>query len=170
MGLLIPSAYGYGYCSPVGNNPYGCGNNTPSNSFGKGTNAGATPIWDSFLHVLPYEAYHFYGDTRPGATAFAAMSQYLKSYAPYWMGAYTANIDSTKHYLISSGLGDWAAPTGTPGSAVVPPGGISDNDQAVRDNTNFRVNTIGIPSASAYLAYMAKVTVDRRGRPRQYRR
>jgi alpha-L-rhamnosidase len=158
VGLLIPSAYGYGYCSPVATDPYGCGNSTPSNSFGKGANNGATPIWDSFLHVLPYEAYRFFGDTRPAATAYAAMSQYLKSWATYWMGAYTANIDSTKHYLVSSGLGDWAAPRGNPGSAVAPPGGVSDDDQAVLDNTNFSVGTIGVPSGSAYLAYMAKVT------------
>jgi hypothetical protein len=56
----------------VATNPYACGSSTPSNSFGKGTNAGATPIWDSFLHVLPYEAYHFYGDLKPATTAFPA--------------------------------------------------------------------------------------------------
>jgi alpha-L-rhamnosidase len=152
VGLLIPSAYGYGYCMPVANDPYGC------TGFGKGANNGATPIWDAFLHVLPYEAYRFYGDTKPAATAYAAMSQYLKSYIPYWMGAYTANIDSTKRYLVSSGLGDWAAPRGNPGSAVAPPGGVSDDEQAVLDNTNFSVATIGVPSGSAYLAYMVKVT------------
>jgi len=160
VGLLIPSAYGYGYCSPMAVNPYGCGNGTPSNSFGKGTNAGATPIWDAFLHVLPFEAYRFYNDIRPAATAYDAMSQYLKSYIPYWMKAYTENIDKTKRYLVASGLGDWAAPRGNPGSAVAPPGGISDNDQAALDNTNFSVETIGVPSGSAYMAYMFKVTAE----------
>jgi hypothetical protein len=61
ISLLIPSARGYGYCSPT-TNQYGCGN-SPSAAVFKGTNAGITPIWDAFLQVLPYEAYNFYGDT-----------------------------------------------------------------------------------------------------------
>ena len=102
--------------------------------------------------MLPYEAYHFYGDTRP-APSRSPPCLSTSRHAPYWIEAYTANIDSTKHYLVSSGLGDWAArPAARHRRRAARR--HSDNDQAVRDNTNFRVDTIGVPSGSAYMAYM----------------
>ncbi len=69
-------------------------------TFKSQASGGATPIWDAFWFVLPWETYEQYGDIRSLQQVYPLMKSYLLNWVPQWTGA--------------------AAPTG--------PNGTGDND------------------------------------------
>ena len=63
--LLAPSNENYGYVGKPAFKPLAC--------------CGATPAWDAFWFVVPWEAYQRYGDRRGLEQVYPAMRQYLDS-------------------------------------------------------------------------------------------
>lgn len=94
--LLAPSNQEYGYVGKPAFKPPEC--------------CGATPAWDAFWFVIPWEAYQRYGDRRGLEQVYPAMQRYLDNWIPQWTNR---DGDSFQHTL-TSGLGDWDPPTGTP--------------------------------------------------------
>jgi alpha-L-rhamnosidase len=71
---------------------------------------GATPAWDAFWFVLPWESYRRYGDGRALERTWPLMRRYLDTWIPQWTGK---DEDPYPHTL-TSGLGDWLPPKGVP--------------------------------------------------------
>ena len=94
--LLAPSNQEYGYVGKPAFKPVDC--------------CGATPAWDAFWFVVPWEAYQRYGDRRGLAQVYPAMQRYLDNWIPQW----TNRDGDSFQYTLTSGLGDWDPPTGTP--------------------------------------------------------
>ena len=91
---LAPSNIHYGYLGKPAFKPVAC--------------CGATPPWDAFWFVVPWEGYQRYGDVRLLESAYPAMQKYLDEWVPRW-----ADKDGdTLPYTLTSGLGDWCAPKG----------------------------------------------------------
>jgi alpha-L-rhamnosidase len=69
---------------------------------------GATPAWDAFWFVLPWESYRRHGDRAVLEKVYPAMQRYLDEWVPRWTDK---DGDDFAHTL-TSGLGDWVAPEG----------------------------------------------------------
>ena len=125
--LLAPTNNGYGHVGQT---------------FKSATNAGATPIWDSYWFTIPWESYQRYGDKRGLARTYGAMKAYLDQWIPQW----TDKDGDTYAYTLTSGLGDWDPPTGVDAPAGAP--------------TKVAIPTIIAPTSTAYVAYEAKIAAD----------
>ena len=93
--LLSPSNENYGYVGKPAFKPEDC--------------CGATPPWDAFWFLVPWEAYQRYGDKRPLWMTYPLMKAYLDTWIPRWTGR---DGDSSS-FTLTAGLGDWDPPTGT---------------------------------------------------------
>jgi alpha-L-rhamnosidase len=108
----------------------------------KPAGAKATPIWDAYWFVVPWETYLRHGDRETLAKTLPGMRNYLLDWLPRWQAA-----DGDGYaYTLNSGLGDWCVPTGA--------------DAPLNSPTRFSVPTIIAPSSTAYVAYMAKLAAD----------
>jgi alpha-L-rhamnosidase len=94
--LLSPTNRNYGYVGKPAFKPVDC--------------CGATPAWDAFWFVLPWESYMRYGDVRVLERAYPLMRRYLDDWVPRWTGK---DGDSYAHTL-TAGLGDWLPPKDVP--------------------------------------------------------
>ena len=93
--LLAPSNENYGYVGKPAFKPPAC--------------CGATPPWDAFWFVVPWEAYERFGDRRALETTYPAMRRYLDDWIPRW----TTRDGDDSPYTLTAGLGDWDPPPGT---------------------------------------------------------
>ena len=125
--LLAPTAKGYSHVGQV---------------FKPAASGGASPIWEAFWFVTPWETYLRYGDARALEVTYPLMQKYLDNWIPQW----TDKDGDNYKYTLTAGLGDWAPVTGADAPAGSP--------------TNFRVPTIISPSVTAYYAYLAKIAAD----------
>ena len=94
--LLCPSNQNYGYVGKPAFKPVDC--------------CGATPPWDAFWFVIPWESYRRYGDPAGLEKVYPAMQRYLDDWIPRW----TSKDGDGHSYTLTSGLGDWVAPRGVP--------------------------------------------------------
>ncbi len=94
--LLAPSNEHYGYVGKPAFKPVEC--------------CGATPAWDAFWFVIPWETYLRHGDRRVLEGTYPLMQRYLDSWVLRWTGR---DGDAYAHTL-TAGLGDWDPPEGTP--------------------------------------------------------
>ena len=94
--LLSPSNRNYGYVGKPAFKPADC--------------CGATPAWDAFWFVLPWESYQRYGDIRALERTYPLMKKYLDDWIPRWTG----KDGDAYAYTLTSGLGDWLPPKGVP--------------------------------------------------------
>jgi len=114
--LLAPSNKNYGYLGKPAFKPTDC--------------CGATPAWDSFWFVIPWESWMRYGDRRALEKTYPAMRKYLDEWIPRW-----TDKDGDRHaHTLTSGLGDWVPPKGVP--------------------------TINALTSSAYYAYLTRIAAD----------
>jgi len=125
--LLAPTARGYSHVGQV---------------FKPAANGGASPIWEAFWYVTPWESYLRYGDVRALEVTYPLMQKYLDNWIPQW----TDKDGDSYKYTLTAGLGDWAPVTGADAPDGAP--------------TKWRVPTIISPSVTAYYAYLAKITAD----------
>ena len=124
VSLLAPTNKGYGYVGQT---------------FKPVADGGATPIWDAFWFVLPWESYMRYGDIRTLQIAYPLMQKYLDEWIPRW-----TNKDGDNYrYTLTSGLGDWDPPTGT--------------DAAVGTPARVHIPPVVAPASTAYYGYLAKI-------------
>lgn len=93
--LLSPSNENYGYVGKPAFKPDSC--------------CGATPPWDAFWFLVPWESYQRYGDRRALEATYPAMRAYLDDWIPRWTG----RDGDASPYTLTAGLGDWDPPTGT---------------------------------------------------------
>jgi alpha-L-rhamnosidase len=96
LSLLAPSNRNYGYVGKPAFKPEAC--------------CGATPAWDAFWFVLPWESERRHGDRDALAASFPAMKKYLDEWIPRWTGKDGDAYAQT----LTSGLGDWVPPEGVP--------------------------------------------------------
>ena len=116
MSLLAPSNQNYGYVGKPAFKPTDC--------------CGATPAWDSFWFVIPWESWMRYGDRRALEKTYPAMRKYLDEWIPQW-----TNKDGDRHaHTLTAGLGDWVPPKGVP--------------------------TINALTSSAYYAYLTRIAAQ----------
>jgi alpha-L-rhamnosidase len=94
--LLSPSNQNYGYVGKPSFKPAAC--------------CGATPAWDAFWFVVPWETYRRHGDRATLAAVYPAMRKYLDSWIPRW----TDKDGDAYAGTLTSGLGDWVPPQGVP--------------------------------------------------------
>jgi len=94
--LLAPTNQNYGYVGKPAFKPPAC--------------CGATPPWDAFWFVIPWESYARFGDRRALEKTYPAMKRYLDEWIPRW----TKGDGDGLAYTLTSGLGDWVAPEGVP--------------------------------------------------------
>jgi alpha-L-rhamnosidase len=116
VSLLAPGNENYGYTGKPAFKPADC--------------CGATPAWDAFWFVIPWESWMRYGDRRALEKTYPAMRKYLDEWVPRWTDK---DGDQFAHTL-TSGLGDWVAPEGVP--------------------------TINALTSSAYYAYLTRIAAD----------
>ena len=114
--LLAPSNRNYGYVGKPAFKPAAC--------------CGATPTWDAFWFVIPWESFMRYGDRRVLARTYPSMRRYLDDWIPRWTDK---DGDAFAHTL-TSGLGDWVPPRGVP--------------------------TINALASTAYYAHLAQIAAD----------
>jgi alpha-L-rhamnosidase len=114
--LLAPSNQHYGYVGKPAFKPPAC--------------CGATPAWDAFWFVVPWESWQRFGDRAALEKTYPAMRLYLDEWIPRWTDRDGDGFANT----LTSGLGDWVAPTGVP--------------------------TINRLSSTAYYAHMVRITAD----------
>jgi alpha-L-rhamnosidase len=119
VSLLAPSNVNYGYLGKPAFKPVKC--------------CGATPPWDAFWFVVPWEAYQRYGDRRLLEAAWPAMRKYLDDWIPRW----TDKDGDTFAHTLTSGLGDWCAP-----------------------EKPEKVDPVISLSATAYYAFFARIAAD----------
>jgi len=116
VSLLSPSNRNFGYVGKPAFKPTDC--------------CGATPAWDSFWFVIPWESWMRYGDRRALEKTYPAMQKYLDEWVPRW-----TNKDGDQFpYTLTSGLGDWVPPEGVP--------------------------TINALTSTAYYAYLTRIAAD----------
>ncbi len=113
---LSPSNENYGYLGKPAFKPVEC--------------CGATPAWDAFWFVIPWESYRRYGDRRALEKTYPAMRKYLDEWIPRW----TSKDGDRYAYTLTAGLGDWVPPEGVP--------------------------TVNAISSTAYYACMARIAAD----------
>jgi len=94
--LLSPSNENYGYVGKPAFKPTDC--------------CGATPAWDAFWFIVPWQAYQRFGNRRGLEQTYPLMKNYLDNWVPKW-----TNKDGDQFkYTLTSGLGDWDTPGDTP--------------------------------------------------------
>ena len=96
LSLLAPSNRNYGYVGKPFFKPTDC--------------CGATPAWDAFWFVIPWEAYLRYGDRRALETTYPVMRKYLDEWIPRW----TDKDGDAFGHTLTAGLGDWLPPKDVP--------------------------------------------------------
>lgn len=96
LSLLAPSNQNYGYVGKPYFKPTDC--------------CGATPAWDAFWFVIPWEAYSRHGDRRALEQTYPVMRKYLDEWIPRWTDK---DRDAFAHTL-TAGLGDWLPPKDVP--------------------------------------------------------
>jgi alpha-L-rhamnosidase len=96
LSLLAPSNRNYGYVGKPFFKPTDC--------------CGATPAWDAFWFVIPWESYRRYGDPRALEATYPLMRKYLDEWVPRWTDK---DGDAFAHTL-TAGLGDWLPPKDVP--------------------------------------------------------
>jgi len=69
---------------------------------------GATPAWDAFWFVLPWESWMRHGNRAALEKVYPAMQRYLDDWIPRW----TDRDGDAYVHTLTSGLGDWVAPEG----------------------------------------------------------
>jgi alpha-L-rhamnosidase len=116
LSLLAPGNENYGYLGKPYFKPVDC--------------CGATPAWDSFWFVIPWESWMRYGDRRALEKTYPVMRKYLDEWIPRWTGK---DGDQYEHTL-TSGLGDWLPPEGVP--------------------------TVNALTSTAYYAYLVRIATD----------
>lgn len=94
--LLSPSSENYGYVGKPFFKPTDC--------------CGATPAWDAFWFIIPWESYQRFGDVRALEKTYPAMRNYLDNWIPQW----TNKDGDSFAYTLTAGLGDWVPPEGVP--------------------------------------------------------
>ena len=94
--LLCPSNRNYGYVGKPAFKPVDC--------------CGATPAWDAFWFVIPWESYRRHGNAAALERVYPAMRRYLDDWIPRW----TDKDGDAYAHTLTSGLGDWVAPEGVP--------------------------------------------------------
>jgi alpha-L-rhamnosidase len=114
--LLSPSNENYGYVGKPAFKPTNC--------------CGATPAWDAFWFIIPWESYQRYGDVRALEKTYPAMQKYLDKWIPQW----TNKDGDSFAYTLTAGLGDWVPPQGVP--------------------------TINALISTAYYAHLAQITAN----------
>ena len=92
--LLAPSNQNYGYVGKPAFKPVDC--------------CGATPAWDAFWFVIPWESYTRYGNRAALEATYPAMQKYLDLWIPRWTGKDGDAYAQT----LTAGLGDWVPPAG----------------------------------------------------------
>jgi alpha-L-rhamnosidase len=95
VSLLSPTNENYGYLGQT---------------FKRADCCGATPAWDAFWFVLPWESYMRHGNKAALETVYPAMRRYLDEWIPRW----TDKDGDAYAHTLTSGLGDWVAPEGWP--------------------------------------------------------
>ncbi|MBW8768692.1 MAG: family 78 glycoside hydrolase catalytic domain [Gemmatimonadetes bacterium] len=93
--LLSPSNENYGYVGKPAFKPDSC--------------CGASPAWDAYWFLVPWESYQRYGDRRALWATYPAMKAYLDNWIPRW----TNRDGDSSPFTLTAGLGDWDPPTGT---------------------------------------------------------
>jgi alpha-L-rhamnosidase len=116
LSLLAPSNRNYGYVGKPFFKPPDC--------------CGATPTWDAFWFVIPWESYRRFGDRRALERTFPVMRRYLDEWVPRW----TSRDGDSYTYTLTSGLGDWLPPEGVP--------------------------TLNALTSTAYYAHLARIAAD----------
>ena len=96
VSLLSPSNKNYGYAGKPFFKPTDC--------------CGATPAWDAFWFIIPWESHRRYGDVAALEKTYPSMQKYLDNWIPQW----TNRDGDSFSYTLTSGLGDWVAPQGVP--------------------------------------------------------
>jgi alpha-L-rhamnosidase len=96
LSLLAPTKQHYGYVGKPAFKPPVC--------------CGATPTWDAFWFVIPWESYVRYGDRGGLEKTYPAMRLYLDEWIPRW----TSRDGDGYAHTLTAGLGDWTAPAGVP--------------------------------------------------------
>ena len=114
--LLAPSNENYGYVGKPSFKPVDC--------------CGATPAWDAFWFVIPWESYRRHGNRAALEATYPAMQRYLDRWIPQWTGK---DGDAYSHTL-TAGLGDWVPPEGVP--------------------------TVNAIASTAYYAHLARIAAD----------
>ena len=114
--LLAPSNQNYGYTGKPSFKPVDC--------------CGATPAWDAFWFVIPWESYRRHGNRAALEATYPAMQRYLDRWIPQWTGK---DGDAWSHTL-TAGLGDWVPPEGVP--------------------------TVNAIASTAYYAHLARIAAD----------
>ena len=94
--LLAPTNMHYGWAGKPAFKPADC--------------CGATPAWDAFWFVVPWESFMRHGDIAVLERAWPLMRRYLDDWVPLWTHK---DGDGFAHTL-TAGLGDWVAPDGVP--------------------------------------------------------
>ena len=94
--LLCPSNRNYGYVGKPAFKPEAC--------------CGATPAWDAFWFVVPWESFRHYGDRAVLASTYPLMKKYLDLWIPRW----TSKDGDAYAQTLTAGLGDWVPPQGVP--------------------------------------------------------
>ncbi|WP_190273770.1 alpha-L-rhamnosidase [Granulicella mallensis] len=123
--LLAPGAQGYGRIGGFGKSASCCG---------------ATPVWDAFWFVLPWESYQRYGDLRSLEETYPLMKRYLREWVPRWV-----NKDGDDSpYTLRAGLGDWDPPKGREGEGP----------------TAISIPPAVYSSTTAYYAYLTSIAAD----------
>lgn len=89
---LAPSNENYGYLGKPAFKPEDC--------------CGATPAWDAFWFIIPWESYQRFGDKAGLAKVYPAMKMYLDNWIPQW----TDKDGDQYEYTLTAGLGDWDTP------------------------------------------------------------
>lgn len=96
LSLLCPSNRNYGYVGKPFFKPTDC--------------CGATPAWDAFWFVVPWESYLRHGDRRALERTYPLMRKYLDEWIPRW----TDKDGDAFARTLTAGLGDWLPPKGIP--------------------------------------------------------
>lgn len=96
LSLLAPSNRNYGYVGKPFFKPTDC--------------CGATPAWDAFWFVIPWESYLRHGDLRALARTYPVMRKYLDEWIPRW----TDKDGDAYPHTLTAGLGDWLPPKDVP--------------------------------------------------------
>jgi alpha-L-rhamnosidase len=96
LSLLAPSNQNYGYVGKPFFKPTDC--------------CGATPAWDAFWFVIPWESYLRHGDLRALERTYPVMRKYLDEWIPRW----TDKDGDRFAHTLTAGLGDWLPPKDVP--------------------------------------------------------
>ena len=138
--LLSPSNRNYGYVGKPAFKPVDC--------------CGATPAWDAFWFVLPWESYRRHGDIRALERTWPLMQKYLDDWVPQWTG----KDGDAYAYTLTSGLGDWLPPEGVPTINALVSSALYGRLAAIAGDVARALGDTA--AASKYDALLAKIRTD----------